>query len=76
MPAFENSKGELILNGRDFDDDPVSYGELAEYGFHFKYKNNPEHLVVQDNNGLELDFSPTGLSDALAIRDGKTITKR
>ena len=31
VPAFENSKGELILNGRDFDDDPVSYGELAEY---------------------------------------------
>ena len=30
-PAFENSKGELILNGRDFDDDPVSYCELAEY---------------------------------------------
>ena len=61
---------DVVMVTYDFD------GDLAPYGFHFKYKNNPEHLVVQDNNGLELDFSPTGLSDALAIRDGKTITKR
>lgn len=61
---------DVVMVTYDFD------GDLAPYGFHFKYKNNPEHLVVQDNDGFELDFSPTGLSDALAIRDGKTITER
>lgn len=48
-------------------------GDSVPYGFHFKYKNNPEHLVVQDNDGFELDFSPTDLSKALALRDGKNI---
>ena len=61
---------DVVMVTYDFD------GDLAPYGFHFKYKNNPEHLVVQDNDGFELDFSPTGLSDALALRDGKTITER
>lgn len=61
---------EVVMVTYDFD------GELAEYGFHFKYKNNPEHLIVQDNDGFELDFYPTGLNDALAIRNGKTITER
>ena len=51
-------------------------GELAPYGFHFKYKNNPEHLVVQDNDGFEIDFSPADLSDALSIKEGKSIIER
>ena len=29
-PAFENSKGELVLLGPDFSEDPVPYGELTE----------------------------------------------
>lgn len=58
---------DVLMVTYNFDGDPVPYG------FHFKYKNNPEHLVVQDNDGFELDFSPTDLSKALALRDGKNI---
>ena len=29
-PAFENSRGELVIFGSDFSDEPVSYGELAD----------------------------------------------
>lgn len=54
----------------------VSYdidGDIAQYGLHFKYKNNPEHLIVQDNDGFESDYSPTDLKGALSIRDSKNI---
>lgn len=61
---------DIVMATYDFD------GDLASYGFHSKYKNNPEHLVVQGNDGFEQDFSPTDLGDALAIRDGKTIAER
>ncbi len=42
-------------------------------GFHFKYVNQPTHLVLQDQNGFETDFYATDLSHALEIRDTKTI---
>lgn len=61
---------DVLMVTYDFD------GDLAPYGFHFKYKNNPEHLVVQDNDGFEADYSPTSLKDALAVRDGKEIKER
>ena len=48
-------------------------GDLAQYGFHFMYKNNPEHLIVQDNDGFESDYAPTDLKGALSIRDSKNI---
>ncbi len=31
VPAFENSKGELILTGRDFDGEPTQYFELSGF---------------------------------------------
>ena len=61
---------DVVMVTYDFD------GDLAPYGFHFKYKNNPEHLVVQDNNGFEIDFFPADLSDALSIKESKSITSR
>lgn len=42
-------------------------------GLHFKYKEHSEHLVMQDNDGFEYDYYTTDLSDALLIRDSKTI---
>ena len=42
-------------------------------GIHFKYKNNPDHLILEDNDHFEWDFYPTSLSDALAIRAKKEI---
>ncbi|MBR5524103.1 MAG: zinc ribbon domain-containing protein [Clostridia bacterium] len=43
------------------------------YGLHFKYKNQPDHLIVQDNNGFENDFYPTNLQSALKLMSKKTV---
>ena len=43
------------------------------YGLHFKWKNQPDHLVVQDEDGFDWDYYTTNLKDALALRDKKTI---
>ena len=48
-------------------------GDEWSWGLHFKNKNTPETLIVQDPNGLEFEFYTTDLSEALAIRNGKTI---
>ena len=42
-------------------------------GLHFKWKNQPDHLILQDSDGFEYDFYTTDLEDALALRDSKTI---
>lgn len=42
-------------------------------GLHFKYKNQPSKLIMQDQNGFEYDYSPTSLADALSIRNSKSI---
>ena len=42
-------------------------------GLHFKYENQPNHLIMQDHNGFTYDFYPTDLIDALALRDKKGI---
>lgn len=43
------------------------------YGMHFKWKNQPDHLVVQDEYGYEDDYYNTNLRNALEIRDTKQI---
>jgi len=48
-------------------------GDSWSYGLHFKYKDNPDHLIMQDNDGYEYDYYTTNLKDALAVREGKTI---
>lgn len=58
---------DVLMVTYDFD------GDIAQYGLHFKYKDNPEHLIVQDDDGFESDYSPTDLKEALSIRDGKSI---
>lgn len=42
-------------------------------GLHFKWKNQPDHLIVQDEDGFEWDFYTTNLEDALSLKDSKTI---
>lgn len=42
-------------------------------GLHFKWKNQPDHLILEDNNHFETDFYSTNLNDALNIRDKKKI---
>lgn len=56
----------LIITYHDGDD-------VWSEGLHFKWKNQPEHLIMQDNDGFEYDFYTTNLEDALALRDTKTI---
>lgn len=43
------------------------------YGIHFKWKNQPDHLIVQDEDGFEWDFYTTDLDDALALLAKKSI---
>ena len=43
------------------------------YGLHFKYRRQPDHLIVQDNDGFDLDFYSTNLNAALKIRETKKI---
>lgn len=40
-------------------------------GLHFRWKNQPNHLILQDEDGFEWDFSPTNLNSAIKIRDQK-----
>lgn len=48
-------------------------GDVWSYGLHFKWKNQPDHLIVEGEDGFEADFYPTDLDDALTIRDSKII---
>ena len=43
------------------------------YGFHFKWKNQPDHLILQDQNGFEYDFYSTNLNNARSILAKKKI---
>lgn len=43
------------------------------YGLHFKWKNQPDHLVVEDERGDEWDLKPTNLDEALRLKGQKTI---
>lgn len=48
-------------------------GDEWSYGLHFKWKNQPDHLILQDNDGFEYDFYSTSLDNALRIMKSKTI---
>ena len=43
------------------------------YGLHFKRQNQPDHLIVQDNDGFTYDYYSTNLSSALTLKATKTI---
>ena len=43
------------------------------YGLHYNWRNQPDHLIVQDEDGFEYDFSPTNLNEALGIKDSLSI---
>ncbi len=47
--------------------------DVWSYGLHFKWKNQPDTLIVQDNDGYEDEYSTTSLTQALNLRDKKTI---
>ena len=40
---------------------------------HFKWKRQPDHLVLLDQNGYEWDYYSTSLNSALDIKSGKKI---
>ena len=42
-------------------------------GMHFKWKNQPNHLILQDEDGFEWDFYPVDLDSALKIRNQKQV---
>lgn len=43
-------------------------------GLHFKYVNQPDHMIMEDQNHYEWDYYTTNLDDALKKRSSKTIT--
>ena len=47
--------------------------DVWSYGLHFKWKNQPDHLILQEEDGYEYEYYTTDLSKALDIRDQKTI---
>lgn len=47
--------------------------DVWSYGMHFKWKNQPDHLVLQDNDGFEYDFYSTDLNEALELMETKTV---
>ncbi|MBR0415215.1 MAG: zinc ribbon domain-containing protein [Clostridia bacterium] len=50
-------------------------GTTWSYGLHFKYKEHPEHLIVQDNDCFDWDFYPTDLEKAMALKATKKIVE-
>lgn len=44
------------------------------YGLHFKYKNMPSTLIVQDKNGFEDEYITTDLDNALELLKSKEVT--
>ena len=48
-------------------------GNQWSWYLHFKYKNHPETLVINDHNGIVTEFTTTDLDDALKVRNTKTI---
>ena len=45
-------------------------------GLHFKWKNQSDHLILEDSFGFETDFYSTNLNDALLIKNKKEIKSR
>lgn len=43
------------------------------YGLHFKWKNQPDTLIMQDNNGFEYEYYTTNLEKALLLRENRNI---
>ena len=48
-------------------------GDTWSYGLHFKFKNQPDHMIMEDNNHFEYDFYTTDLDEALLLKKSKTI---
>lgn len=75
--AYNQDGYYLHLQYLDFTDNKKftyhDYDDIWSYGLHFKWRNQPDHLVLLDNGGFELDFYPTSLENALAARQSKTI---
>lgn len=48
-------------------------GDEWQNGLHFKYKNMPDRLILEDSDHYEYDFEPTDIEEALRILNTKTI---
>ncbi len=48
-------------------------GTIWQNGLHFKWKNQPETLILEDSDHFEYEFRTTNLNSALSLRNSKTI---
>lgn len=79
---FTDGNGELscdrikIVSGTLNDSVTITYhdgGDVWSYKLHFKYTNQPETLIMVDQNGFDWKYSTTDLDDALDLMATKTI---
>ena len=47
--------------------------DVWSYELYFEEQNNPEHLIMKDNDGFTYDYYPTGLEDAVKLKDSKYV---
>ena len=67
LPIISGTLNEFITIRWNYD------CEYTDWHLHFKYKNHPETLVVNDHWGVEIEFTTTDLDDALELRQKKNI---
>lgn len=48
-------------------------GAVWSYGLRFRWKSQPDHLIVQDEDGYEWDYYTTDLENALQLKSSKKI---
>ena len=48
-------------------------GDEWSYGLHFKWKNQPDQLILQEESGYEVNLYPTNLDAAMKIKNSKTV---
>ena len=79
---FTDGDGNEICDRVKIDSGDLNSGVIITYhdgdstwqeALHFKWANQPDHLVVVDSDYFDWHYYPTDLTDALAIRDSKKI---
>ncbi len=76
----DNTCDKVAIVSGDLNDKVIITYHFADgtvtYGLHFKWKNVPDTLIVQDQDGFELEYKPTNLGEAIKLRDKRTIVER
>ena len=47
--------------------------DVWSYELYFEEQDNPEHLIMKDNDGFTYDYYPTGLEEAVKLKNSKYV---